>query len=606
MGIESVVDFGVLPKIYSVAEREKYLKSPFIVQVINLRHYEEKSRVILYDGQYNMHGLLDKELVTKLQAKGFGKGSVIKVLEHSCFDTDKFYTMIIDADIVQEKYDSEPHDTIKIVDYFNDHPEENYFKNKGTASNGADSKSSISPPPSKTNGSHSTGDEYQGQKISSIELLSPYQNNWVIKARVSFKGDIRTWQNARGSGKLFNVNFLDDSDEIRATAFNEVAEKMYEFLQEGKVYYISKARIQAAKPQFSRLSHPYELSLDRDSIVEECFDKTGNVPKLKFNFTKLNQIQKAEANSIVDVVGVLREVRPAFQITSKATGKPFDRRDVDIVDDSNFSITVGLWNATALDFNVSEGTVIAFKGCKIQDFSGRSLTLTQTGSILPNPDTPEAYQLKGWYDNQGSNETFQTLKNESSGNSTGYLKNRKTILQAQEENLGVNEQPDFFSVKATINFFKTDTFCYPACTNEIKNQATGNVNTCNRKIVDQNDGTWRCEKCDINYNEPFYRYILNCSIMDSTGQLWTTLFDQEASKLFKIPAGELMKFKDTDELEFKKVIESVTMKEFSFRLKARQDSYNGTTRIRYQTSAIYDVDFIAEADYLIEELQAIL
>lgn len=48
------------------------------------------------------------------------------------------------------------------------------------------------------------------------------------------------------------------------------------------------------------------------------------------------------------------------------------------------------------------------------------------------------------------------------------------------------------------------------------------------------------------------------------------------------------------------------MHEYSFRLKARQDSYNGTTRIRYQTSAIYDIDFIAESDYLIEELQSIL
>ncbi|EGV62655.1 hypothetical protein CANTEDRAFT_115222 [Yamadazyma tenuis ATCC 10573] len=376
---------------------------------------------------------------------------------------------------------------------------------------------------------------------------------------------------------------------------------MYETLQEGKVYYISKARIQAAKPQFSRLSHPYELSLDRDTIVEECFSNNGNVPKLKFNFTKLNQIQSAEPNTVIDVVGVLREVKPAFQITSKSTGKPFDRRDIDIVDDSNFSITVGLWNATAIDFNLSEGTVIAFKGCKIQDFGGRSLTLTQTGSILPNPDAPEAYQLKGWYDNQGSNETFQTLKADNAG-SANYIKNRKTIAQVKEENLGAQEQPDFFSVKATINFFKTETFCYPACVN--KQEASNNL--CNRKIIDQGDGTWRCEKCDINYSEATYRYILNCSIMDATEQLWATLFDQEASKIFGVSANELLVLKESNEAEFKKVVEAVTMKEFSFRLKARQDSYNGESRIRYQTMAVYDIDFAAECDFLVKELEAVL
>lgn len=604
---DSMMDLEVLPKVYSVAEREKYLTTPFVVQVINLRHYDEKTRVILYDGKYNMHGLLDKSLVNKLESQGFQKSCLLKILKHSCFDNEKFYTMIHEAEVASAKYDTEAHETIKIAEYFSQHPEQNYFKNGPGAKEGTSATSAAPAPTSdnyqRPNASANAGKP--GRPVNAIEMLSPYQNSWTIKARVSYKGDLRTWQNARGQGKLFNVNFLDESDEIRATAFNEVAERMYETLQEGKVYYVSKARVNAAKPQFSRLSHPYELSLDRDTMIEECFDNTDNVPKLNFNFTKLSQVQKAEPNTVIDVIGVLREVKPAFQITAKSTGKPFDRRDIAIVDDSNFSITVGLWNATALDFNVSEGTVLAFKGCKVQDFGGRSLTLTQAGSIMPNPDAPEAYQLKGWYDNQGMNETFQTLKVEG-GNSTNYIKNRKTILQAQEENLGVHEQPDFFNIKATVNFFKTDTFSYPACTNELKNSQFNNPTTCNRKIIDQNDGTWRCERCDINYNEPYYRYILNCSVMDATGQLWTTLFDSDATKLFEVPAGELLRLKEENEADFKAIIDKVTMQEYNFRIKARQDSFNDTTRIRYQTLNIFNVDFAAECEYLTNELDALL
>jgi ssDNA-binding replication factor A large subunit len=34
---------------------------------------------------------------------------------------------------------------------------------------------------------------------------------WTIKARVTVKSDIRHWSNARGDGKLFSVNLLDDT-----------------------------------------------------------------------------------------------------------------------------------------------------------------------------------------------------------------------------------------------------------------------------------------------------------------------------------------------------------------------------------------------------------
>lgn len=608
MTSESIIDKGSLMKMYSVTDRKKYLETPFVVQVINLKYYDDalhRVRVIMYDGTYNSHGVISQSVASKLESQGFKKGSVIKVSKHHPKDSQKFFSYLDDVDVVEADYPINITETMKVSDYFASNPEMNYYQhhpdertsNDNTNQN-SEQKFNSPAPTSKPKSNANYGN------IVPIESLSPYQNSWTIKARVSYKGDLKTWQNARGSGKLFNINLLDESDEIRATAFNDVAEKLHSMLEEGKVVYVSKARIQAAKPQFSRLSHPYELSLDQDTIIEECFDNVEEIPKLQFNFTKLDQIQEAEADSIVDVIGVLREVKPAFQITSKKTGKPFDRRDISIVDNSNFSITVGLWNNTAIDFNIGQGSVIALKGCKIQDFGGRSLTLTQTGSILQNPDTPEAYQLKGWYDNQGSKETFQTLKTE--GNSNNYINSRKSILQAQDENLGMNEKPDFFNVKATINFFKTDTFCYPACNNQTSSSSQGQMNTCNRKVIDQGNGTWRCEKCDIEYEQPHYRYILNCSIMDSSGQLWTTLFDNEATKIFGQPANELYRLSNEDNDQFKSIVENATMKEYAFRIKARSETYNGNTRIRYQTSAIFDIDFIAESEFLAKELEQLL
>lgn len=53
--------------------------------------------------------------------------------------------------------------------------------------------------------------------------------------RVSNKSDIRTWSNSRGEGKLFSVDLMDDSGEIRATGFNAECDKFYHLLETNKV-----------------------------------------------------------------------------------------------------------------------------------------------------------------------------------------------------------------------------------------------------------------------------------------------------------------------------------------------------------------------------------
>jgi len=53
----------------------------------------------------------------------------------------------------------------------------------------------------------------------------------VIKARVTSKTPVRTWANARGEGKLFSMDLIDESGEIRATAFKEQCDKYYDMIE---------------------------------------------------------------------------------------------------------------------------------------------------------------------------------------------------------------------------------------------------------------------------------------------------------------------------------------------------------------------------------------
>lgn len=121
------------------------------------------------------------------------------------------------------------------------------------------------PLPSRLSQSHS------GRGIiHPIEALSPYAHRWTIKARCTSKSEIKTWHNKNGEGRLFTVNLLDESGEIRATGFKEQCDAFYDIFQEGSIYYISApCRVQMAKKQFSNLSNDYELTFESLTIVEK-------------------------------------------------------------------------------------------------------------------------------------------------------------------------------------------------------------------------------------------------------------------------------------------------------------------------------------------------
>lgn len=613
------LDSGMLKNVFS-DERYWSGKTAVTVQVINIKPIPNETgkrlRLLLSDGVYSAHAVVRPECVEFCESNGLKKTGIICLLNYDLERmgaSNKHVFIISELEIRQHESPKIGASLNPIDEYFKLHPEEDRYSGSNSSESTPvpqesartsvpveetpkpDLKPAATVSTAKPTSTATTSNAKKSLNIYAIDQLSPYQNVWTIKARVSFKGDIKTWSNQRGEGRLFNVQFLDETDEIRATAFNEQADKFYNLLQEGKVYYVSKARINSANSRFSSLKHPYELALDRDTIIEECLDTDG-VPKLNYDFVKLNKIQNLASDSIIDVVGVLKEVHPHRLIKSKS-GKEYDRRDVTLVDDSQFAISIGLWNKMAVDFSIPEGTVVAIKGCKVTDFNGKTLSLTPSSSLLPNPDTPEAYTIKGWYDAQGKNEDFQSLKSEVSFKKTS-IADRKTIEQVQSlSETGLeDDKPQYHTIKASINYIKPDNFSYPACLTE----------GCNRKVIEQQDNTWRCEKCDINHPAPKHRYILTVSVLDRTGQLWLTLFDDQASQLLETSANDLFKYKQDDSKLFGVTLTKVQMHEFDFRIRGRQDNYNGTARMRYSAVGINKVDFKSENDYLINKFEKLL
>ncbi|PCH06583.1 hypothetical protein PENOC_023620 [Penicillium occitanis (nom. inval.)] len=432
--------------------------------------------------------------------------------------------------------------------------------------------------------------------IYPIEAISPYSHKWTIKARCTSKSPIKTWHRSNSEGKLFSVNLLDDSGEIKATGFNDQCDLLYDLFQEGSVYYISSpCRVQIAKKQFSNLNNDYELTFERDTIVEKAEDQ-DSVPQVRFNFTAIGDLQSVEKDTTIDVIGVLKEVGQTSQITSKTTNKPYDKRDLTLVDNTGFSVRLTVWGNLATNFNTLPESVVAFKGVKVSDFGGRSLSLLSSGTFTVDPDIEEAHRLKGWYDAQGRSDTFASHASISDGATFGggKLDQYKTIAQIREEQLGMSEAADFFSLKATIIYIKQDNVSYPACPSQ----------DCNKKVSELDPGQWRCEKCDKTYPKPEYRYIMLINVSDHTGQLWLNCFDEVGRLIMGITADELVNMEAENKYEASELFQEANCQTWSFRCKAKMDHYGEQQRIRYQISSAKPVNYSDEATRLANVIQS--
>lgn len=406
--------------------------------------------------------------------------------------------------------------------------------------------------------------------IYPIEALSPYSHKWTIKARCTNKSEIKTWHNRNGEGKLFGVNLLDESGEIKATAFNDQCDQLYDVFQEGGVYYISSpCRVTMAKKQFSNLNNDYELSFERDTVVEKAESQT-DVPQVRYNFVPVADIQNVEKDTTIDIVGILKDVGELSQITSKTTSKPYDKRELTIVDNSNYSIRLTVWGKIAASFDAAPESVVGFKGVKVSDFGGRSLSLLSSGTMTVRPDVPQAHALEGWYANTGRDQKFSTHAGVqgSAGPGEKRADQTKTVAGIKNEGLGMNEQADFFNVKASLQYIRQDNFAYPACLSE----------GCSKKVVEHEPGQWRCERCDKTHDKPEYRYIMSISVSDHTGQIWLSCFDEVGRQIMGMSADELMEHKETDEKKAAEIFSEANCKTWTWKCLAKMDTFQDQQR----------------------------
>lgn len=415
-------------------------------------------------------------------------------------------------------------------------------------------------------------------KTHPIASISPYQNNWTIKVRVTSKSQVRTWSNAKGEGKLFSMDLVDESGEIRATAFKDQVDKYYDMIQEDKLYYISKCQVKMANKKFCTLNNNYELSFTNETQVIPCVEEDTAIPKLQFNFASLSTIQDAEAGSILDFIGVCKSAGDVVTLTARTTNRELKKRDVTIVDRSLTAVTLTLWGNQAEDFRGDTHPVLAVKGGKVSEFGGgKSVSLLASSVLQVNPDIPDAHRLKGWFDDLTEDAKFNSVssRSESGGGGKWYL-----IGEAVAAKVGCGEKAEYFSTYATVMHVRQERCVYKACPTP----------DCQKKVIDQNTGQYKCEKCNREFDSFKYRLMLSVDIGDFSGHQWITIFQEAAEELLGVSADTVGRLQEENTSQFGDIFRNVTLQPFQFKLRAKMETYNDESRLKMSAFSVKKPD----------------
>lgn len=411
------------------------------------------------------------------------------------------------------------------------------------------------------------------EPFTPIKDINPFLINWKIQGRILQKTNLKKFNNKNGEGKVFSFEIMDETEQIKVICFGDAAEMFYPLIENNQIYSLTHGQIKMANKRFNTNNCDYEIHLDTNSIIELCND-ASNIPMISFKFKKINELSLI--TSLVDIVGIIKEIYPIQNIITKSDNREISKRDILVIDETGY-IKVTLWGDKALQ-EYQKDSVICLKGFKVIEYNGINLGSVSSSQVILNSMLPEVIKLVKWYETEGK---------EISVEKTKIYTKRYSIANITESNI------EYGIIHGTITYIKEDNLYYMACPTD----------GCSKKVIQEDLEHYRCEKCNNVFKTCNYRYMTVLGISDFTGQLWINVFNDVAKQIFNISAEDLHKLKEIDSDNATKLVKNIIGKEFAIKVRVVKQIYNEETIKRINCLELDEINLDQEIKLMTELIQ---
>ncbi|KAE9555558.1 hypothetical protein FO519_001229 [Halicephalobus sp. NKZ332] len=444
---------------------------------------------------------------------------------------------------------------------------------------------SIHPPVRKREVKDSNRSLFGTPGITPIASLSPFVNKWKICGVCISREALRDIQSQKGPLRVMSFVLMDEHNHsIKITAWNEVADDLNAKITEGDCYYVTgEGCIRKKNKKFNRTDHDYEIGLNSSCETTVCTDRSITMPKFSIKRTKISDIPDVfvkDPGSIIDLLVVVDKIGEPQIVHSQKKNVDFTKREISLVDDSNASTVMVLWEEQTEHLPFEEGMAVALKDMIIKEFNGGfTVSRGQGYKMVVNPELPETISLYSCGLGMANVERDTRLLS-------------ITRISNMADNSGDAKGVYFYSFVTITDVKKDGTIVYPACT------------TCNKKVTDNQHGGFDCEKCGVRGKASYkLRYMLSVQISDFTDSTYVTLFDDLAQELLGMTAGQMEILKSEDFERYHEVFNSLLHKSFLARLRVTNEFYNDMKKTKFNVMSLKPVNYNTKSRILDMALQ---
>ncbi|GKT32897.1 replication protein A 70 kDa DNA-binding subunit B [Aduncisulcus paluster] len=396
---------------------------------------------------------------------------------------------------------------------------------------------------------------------------------------------MKTFSRSDGhEGCLFSAVLLDATQtEMRLTAFNEDAKKLYPILEEEKVFFLSNCSVSRSRQQYKLKDMEFELKATRDTQVQECIrqDIQSLFQKVSITPETIDIISQKAATmdrfDTLDTIAVVHSIGEKREIDTK--NGLVDTREVLFVDQTKHAIKLSLWRDKATVPPFKQGDVCILKNVGVRVYREQpALTLLSSSQLIVNPEwSDEAIKLAGWArTNLTPDFTPEGASIMSSGDSPAASKELRHRVPCREiihRKCGL-EFPMTFFVHGIVCDASSKKLYYLSCSK------------CKKKIEVQGQQSF-CPNCQQTV-AAVPRFMPRVTIMDESGTLSAMAFDETARKIIGHTAAEIF---DADQrnpdreggdvsAETREMLNEAVHREGIFKVTCKGNEYQGQVRQR--------------------------